>query len=111
MNDQELHDEAAHAESVAMLTDVDEPEQYPLPIPVREVLDQIGDDLALLLTVTIPPLERARRVAVRLEQESAEAARVIKALLAHSGLNATSWAQDNEAMNDAQEWLDQYQRW
>jgi hypothetical protein len=81
-----------------------------LPAPVREVLDQIGDDLALLLTVTIPPLERARRLAVALEQETAEAARVIQALLNHSSITTTSWVQDTTAVMDAQNWLDQYQR-
>lgn len=87
----------------------EQPAEAPLepgvPPGVQDALDELAMGVGGLLATMLPPLERARSVAVRLEQENAQAVQVIENLLRHSGLTTTSWAQDNDAVDAARAWL------
>lgn len=89
--------------------------------------DQADDQGELSFTVTIDPslptyagllmaaagamvevedaLEKARRLAVKLEQELAEASRHLRAVLDVARERGSTFAHDNASLEDADEWL------
>lgn len=70
-----------------------------------DAVEQAANAMGEVVAIGLEQTDRARGIAVRLEQENAQAVEVVRNLLNHSSLTQTSWSADSDAVDAALAWL------